>query len=419
MNTININSCYYNEIYNSEHRKNADINVLYGGASSGKSYYMLGQHIPLSFLKKEKRNWLVLRKVNRTVKKSVYSEFKKGLYSLGLENNFKENKSEQTFTHKSGYQVIFSGLDDREKIKSITPKKGILTDIVMEEATDFYKDDFKQLLKRLRGPFEEKKQLWLLFNPIYKTHWIYTTFFSEWENKRYEDNSYHIQKYKVDNLETLIMRTTHYDNKFLAEEDHYRLENETDDYFKKVYTYGDFGVIGNLIFTNWIKDDLSDITPDMYYHGLDFGFHPDPCAYVKSGINLKKKEIYIFDEAYVQNATSDIIYYLIKDKVKNDLLICDKELRTIKELKQLGIQAIPAEKGKGSIKEGIRFLQKFKIFIDKNKCPNLIREFSLYQNKKDKYGEPLPEPEDKNNHGIDALRYSFERIQKNLPLWEV
>lgn len=404
---VKINPCYFNELYESEHRNKSDLIILYGGASSGKSYYVLGQHIPLSFAKEEKRNWLILRKVNRTVKKSVYTEFKKGIQTLGIEGEFKENKSEQTFTHKSGYQVIFAGLDDREKIKSITPAKGVFTDIVMEEATEFDEQDYKQLEKRLRGKTEYKKQIWFLFNPIHVEHWIYKKFFNDWVDKRYDDGTYHIQNYEIEKRKVLIMRVTHVDNEELTDDDRYRLENETDDYMYDVYTLGKFGVVGELIFTNWVKADLSEIPRDRLFHGLDFGFYPDPNAYVQCAINKNKKELYILNEWIGYKMDNEDIAHHLKDYVKNDILYADSaEPKSIKELKNYGLYTKAVKKGQGSIETGIKYLQKYKIIVD-YKCKNVIRELSLYQNKKDKNGNVLPVPEDQNNHFIDALRYAL------------
>lgn len=412
MSRIKINQVYNDELFNSKHTKEADIIILYGGSSSGKSYYTLGQHIPLSFAKGEKRNWLILRKVNRTVKKSVYNEFKKGIISLGIDSDFRENKSEQIFTHKSGYQVIFSGLDDREKIKSITPAKGVITNIVMEEATDFDRQDLKQLEKRLRGKSEYKKQIWLLFNPIHRTHWIYEDFFKDhWEDKRYKDNSYHIQKITAQGRNIIIIRVTHYDNKQLEEDDRRKLETEVDEYMFKVYTLGEFGVIGETIFKNWVKDDLSDLEEswEYFYYGLDFGFNPDPNALLKVGINERKKEIYIFQEWGGINLDNEEIAEAIKPIVNTNPVICDSaEPKSLKELKKYRIHAIEAKKPQGSIKTGIKYLQKFKIIVD-YKCRNTIRELSTYKNETDKNGNVLPQPEDKNNHWIDALRYALNK----------
>lgn len=85
---------------------------------------------------------------------------------------------------------MFAGLDDVEKIKSITPARGVFTDIWMEEATECGYGDYKQLDKRLRGRSKFQKRFTLSFNPVYQTHWIYTEFFSIWDDgKTYAESA--------------------------------------------------------------------------------------------------------------------------------------------------------------------------------------------------------------------------------------
>ena len=98
----------------------------------------------------------------------------------------------------NGYQAIFKGLDDLEKVKSITPAKGVITDIWVEEATQASEDDIKQLTKRQRGgDANVPKRLTLSFNPILRLHWIYQTYFKPvgWADDQ--------QRYKSDDLTIL------------------------------------------------------------------------------------------------------------------------------------------------------------------------------------------------------------------------
>ena len=108
-------------------------------------------------------------------------------------------------------------------------------------STDY--NDFKQLQKRLRGGDESIiKRITLLFNPILQDHWIYEEFFlGKWDESK---NYYGDDK-------QLILKTTYKDNRWLTPDDIAKLENETDRYYYEVYTLGNWGVLGNLIFTNW------------------------------------------------------------------------------------------------------------------------------------------------------------------------
>ena len=156
------NDWIYRIISNYSHR----IEVYYGGAGSGKSYGAF-QKILLKSLN-SKRRVLVVRKVGATLKVSVWALMISLLNSSGLYNCCRINKSDFEIELPNGSIFIFKGLDDPEKIKSITD----ITDIVIEEATELTEDEFTQLNLRLR-PKEENPQIYMMFNPISKANWVY------------------------------------------------------------------------------------------------------------------------------------------------------------------------------------------------------------------------------------------------------
>lgn len=379
------------------------LQIFYGGASSGKSFGILGQRTVRDVMT-GKRNYLIVRKTARTLRNSSFNEIRKCITRMDLENEFSINKTEMAITHKaSGCQVLFAGLDDVEKVKSITPATGVLTDVVVEEATETDYNDYKQLQKRLRGGDESIiKRITLIFNPILKDHWIYEEFFlGKWdETKNY---------YGDENQ--LIRKTTYKDNRWLTPDDIAKLENETDRYYYEVYTLGNWGVLGNLIFTNWETRDLTELrkTWAKYHNGLDFGFFPDPTAFVRVGFNRAKKEVYIFQEFGGTNYTNDMIAEELKPIIGRELVTCDSaEPKSIQELNNFGIQAIPARKGPGSVEFGIKWLQKMKIYIDPS-CVQTINEIRKFKYQEDRNGKVLPKPVDRDNHYCsDALRYALE-----------
>jgi len=138
-----------------------------------------------------------------------------------------------TFTFYNGNQILLGGLDDNEKIKSITFEHGILTDVWMEEANQCVGTEIKELNRRLRGATNVKKEINISFNPVSKSSWLYTRYF----NLSLEKEVYYCDSRKM------ILKTTIYDNKYATEEDRAELENETDIYDKEVYLNGNFGVI--------------------------------------------------------------------------------------------------------------------------------------------------------------------------------
>ena len=376
------------------------LQIFYGGSSSGKSFFITDK-IVLDVL--DGCNYLCCRNVGNTIRRSVFNEITKSISSMGVKQYFSVNKSEMVITCKlNNKQILFSGLDDPEKVKSITPINGVLERIFIEEATEIREKAFLQLKKRLRGRSNKSKHIYMAFNPILKSHWIYESFFGGWQDDKnvYEDDK------------TLIVKTTYKDNIFLTAEDRALLEDETDPYYYNVYTLGNWGVLGNVIFKNWSVEDLSDRIPqfDNIYCGMDFGFAADPNALIKAHLDRKKKIIYVFDEWYQAGMTDDELLRVSKQFVGNHYVICDSaEPKTIDFLVMNNVKAVGAVKGADSINRGIRWLQGYKVIIH-IKCQNFKNEMEQYHWQEDKYGNAMAKPVDERNHLIDALRYAFSNI---------
>lgn len=398
---VNISRKVYNRAYIPYLDEMAGTQIFYGGSSSGKSVFIAQRHI--RDVLKGGRNFLVCRQVGRTLRGSVVQELTKVIYTWGVQPLFKINKTDGTITCENGYEIVFAGLDDVEKLKSITPAKGVFTDIWVEEATEISLASFKQLEKRQRGGDEKTpKRIVLSFNPILRSHWIYKTFFENlaWTNDQRE--------YRSDDL--TILKTTYRDNRYLTSQDIYRLENETDPYYRDVYTDGNWGVLGNVIFTNWRVEDLTPMRNQFVNrrHGLDFGFASDPAAAVISHYDPAHKRIYIIDELYETGLTNDILADRLHVMDGNGYWKADSsEPKSIAELQAYGLYVVGAAKGKDSVLHGIQWLQQHEIIIDA-KCINTRNEFAGYKWKEDAAGNALPIPVDKNNHLIDALRYAYE-----------
>ena len=379
------------------------LQIFYGGSSSGKSFF-LAQRAVLDSLKGA--NHLVCRNVANTIRISVFNEIQKAIFAMGLAEHYQINRSDMRITCTlNGSQILFAGLDDVEKLKSITPTKGVLERVWIEEATEIPREAFMQLKKRLRGRSDKKKFIVMSFNPIIKTHWIYKDFFGRW------DDSANL----LEDENQLILKTTYKDNQFLEPDDIYELENEKDIYYRDVYTYGNWGVLGNLIFRNWRTEDLSAKRGsfDNIYNGMDFGFSSDPTALIRCHYDRKNKQVYIFDEHYQTGMHNDERINMLRKKAPNEYITCDSASpELIDDLVRNGIRAIPARKGPGSIQAGIDFLQRHEIIIDTN-CQNFKNELSTYHWDEDKYGTALQRPVDRDNHGIDALRMALESVMQS------
>lgn len=201
--------------------------VLYGGAGSGKSV-AAAQKLIIRMMEEKPHKFLVVRKVATTLRNSVYSLIRGTIADWGVGQFFDIHKGDMDITCANGNQIIFAGLDDVEKLKSI---HGI-TGMWLEEASELLQEDFQQLDLRLRGNTKHYKQIMISFNPISITHWLKLVFF---DSKK--PNS-------------TVIHTTYKDNLFIDDEYKGTLEalRETDPYYYTVYALGEWGVLGQTVF---------------------------------------------------------------------------------------------------------------------------------------------------------------------------
>lgn len=370
------------------------IEVYYGGAGSGKSYGAF-QKVLLKALK-SKRRVLVVRKVGATLKVSVWALMLSLLNASGMYSFSKINKSDFEIELPNGSIFIFKGLDDPEKIKSITD----ITDIVIEEATELTEDEFTQLNLRLR-PKEKNPQIYMMFNPISKTNWVYSYFFCG---------------NKPDNC--LVISTTYKDNKFLSKDYCKELEKLKDrnPAYYRIYALGEFATLDKLVFptytTKIISDD--DVKGLPRWIGLDFGYVNDPSAIVDGRIDTINKKIYVCGEYVRKGMLNDEIAEtminlgLAKDKSYGD----SAEPKSIEEIRRNGVNIEATVKGKDSIIHGIQWIGQYELIVDE-RCYKVREELDNYTWKKDKKtGEYINEPVDTFNHTIDAIRYGLNKYIK-------
>lgn len=239
--------------------------ISYGGAGSAKSY-STAQKIITRLIEEYDGNhkFLVCRKVATTIRVSVFQLFKDIISSLDLYKEFKINKSDMTITHiSSSNMLLFSGLDDIEKMKSI---QGV-TGIWIEEASETDKGDILELNRRLRGHTKYYKQIILTFNPISHLHWIKSHFF---------DN---------DMTNVSIYKTTYLDNSFI--DDEYKKEIEDiqlyDEQQYRIYALGEWGILNQNIIHHRFKpmEHLSDKNVNDFYRlhiGCDFNIGGCACV---------------------------------------------------------------------------------------------------------------------------------------------
>lgn len=359
-----------------------------------------------NMMKHRDANTLVVRKTYRTLKDSCFTELKWAIKRLNVEHlwHIKESPLELTYI-PTGQKIYFRGLDDPLKITSIAVEVGVLCWMWIEEAYEITsEDDFDTLAESMLGDCPENlwKQITLTFNPWSDRHWIKKRFFD------------------TPDPDTLALTTNYLCNEWLSPADRKVFERmkEQNPRRYRVAGLGDWGVVDGLVYEKWQEKafTLKELPPDAQSaFGLDFGYTNDPTAFFCGFLSLSERRLYVWDELYKKGLSNKSIHSEIvrmgygKERITAD----SAEPKSIDELKGLGLRISGAKKGKDSINNGIQWIQDLEIIIHP-RCVSFLTEISSYQWKKDKFDKKLNEPEDDNNHLMDAMRYALERfIQKN------
>lgn len=394
---ISANSCF-REVDRSDKR----YIVMKGSAGSGKSVDT-AQHYILRLMSDKGRNLVALRKSDITNRDSTFAELTSAIYRIFKDKAslyWRINKSPLQMTFiPNGNQIIFRGMNDkrqREKLKSITFVNGKLTDVWLEEATEFTQSDFEIIDDRLRGelPKGQFYQIRLTFNPVSKNHWIKKVFFD------------------IKDKNVLAHHSTYLNNRFIDEAYKERMERrkriDPDGY--RIYGLGEWGEIGGIILSNYVIEefDTSFERFDYMVNAQDFGYNHANCI---GEIGFKDGELFLCKEIYVFGKdTSEIIELANKNNFQKDLTMwCDSaEPDRIKMWRKAGYKARPVKKEPNSVKAQIDYLKQLKIHIHPS-CVNTIKEITQWKWKKDeKTNTYLDEPVNFFDDAMAMLRYSVE-----------
>jgi len=360
--------------------ENSEILLLYGGAGSGKSYSTAIWLLEKA-LKERNKRFLITRKTLPSLKVSCLQLFRELLSKYNLSYEF--NKSELEMVINTN-QILFKSLDNADKIKSAE-----FNYIWAEEATELTHQDYLQLRLRLRRKNDLNNQIITTFNPIDQFHWLKTKVLDREKVSSFQSN------YKM--------------NPFLSREYIEQLEGlaEVDENYYRIYALGEWGVLKNLIYSNW---DTVTVLPEDYdeiIYGLDFGYI-NPTVLVE--IRLKENEAWVQELIYQSRLTNSDLIELLKMKVdKNAQIYADSsEPQRIEEIYQAGFNVYSSEK---DVSFGINRVKQYKMHILEDSV-NLIKEIRSYKWKEDKEGRILEEPVKFNDHAMDAMRYALASLQK-------
>ena len=370
--------------------------VFYGGAGSGKSYFIT-QKIIIRCCR-EPIKVLVCRRYGSTLRNSCFSLFKEILTKWKLTPYLKIRETDFNIKFPNGSEIIMVGLDEETKLLSLNN----ISTVWIEEAYEVPKPIVEQLNLRLRGK-ADNQQIIMSYNPISKNSWLYD--FCEVnppESFRY-------------------LKTTFRDNPFLNKEYIQSLESlyTRNPAKARVFCDGEYGVDAEgLVITNWRQEvfDAMELASQRLEHraGMDLGWI-DKSAIIDSLYDRENKIIYVFNEFYKSGCQLSELASAITDMnlKKTKLYIDAAEPRAIQFFKQEGINAYPCKKGKDSVKAGLMFLQDNLIIVHPN-CKNFINELENFSYIKSKQtGEWTEDTTHEWSHAIDACRYAYSDIYTN------
>lgn len=370
--------------------------VFYGGAGSGKSYFIT-QKIIIRCCR-EPIKVLVCRRYGSTLRNSCFSLFKEILTKWKLTPYLKIRETDFNIKFPNGSEIIMVGLDEETKLLSLNN----ISTVWIEEAYEVPKPIVEQLNLRLRGK-ADNQQIIMSYNPISKNSWLYD--FCEVnppESFRY-------------------LKTTFRDNPFLNKEYIQSLESlyTRNPAKARVFCDGEYGVDSEgLVITNWRQEafDAMELASQGLEHrvGMDLGWI-DKSAIIDTLYDRKNKIIYVFNEFYKSGCQLSELASAITDMnlKKTKLYIDAAEPRAIQFFKQEGINAYPCKKGKDSVKAGLMFLQDNLIIVHPN-CKNFINELENFSYIKSKQtGEWTEDTTHEWSHAIDACRYAYSDIYTN------
>ena len=354
------------------------IKVIQGGSSAGKTISIL----ILLIDKCIKTPGLEVSVVSESIphlRRGCVKDFLKIMKETGrfIPSNY--NKTLLRYEFTNGSYIEFFSADSEEKLRG-----GRRQILYINECNSIHYESYLQLAIRTSG------DIYLDYNPSSK-FWVHTEVIGQ------PDTDFTILNYKDNEalpIEVVAMLESN------------REKAKTSSYWEnwvRVYLDGEIGQIEGTIFTDFEIIDKIPEDARLLGHAIDFGFSQDPCAVIAL---YKWNEDIIVDEIVYQTGllNSELSNLLKSNNVEGEIFCDSAEPKSIQELKRMGHNARPVEKGKDSVNYGIQILQQKHMLVTR-RSRNLLDEFSKYMWKKNRDGGYDTTPIDAHNHACDALRY--------------
>ena len=373
----------------------------YGGRGSCKSSF-ISVEIVLGMMMDaengEHTNAVVFRKVGNTLRESVYEQIAWAIDELGASDLWTSSLSPMQFVYRlTGQKIIFRGLDKAKKTKSIKTSRGYFKYLWFEELDEFAGIEEIRTVQQsvLRGG--SKFVVFKSFNPpISRSNWA-----NVYVNAPREDSFRHKSDYTSVPVEWL-------GEQFINDAEHLKATN--DRAYRHEYLGEPVGLGTNVFDLLEIREITDEeIQADQsIYQGQDFGWWPDPKAFIRAAYIPNKEKVVLLDELGGCKIRNSEMARMIQEKGYDDYaLMCGvDEQESIVDLRDAGIPARSAIVTPGSRKYTFEWLQCRTIVIDPARTPRAYKEIIEYEHELDSNGEVIADYPDGNDHWIDALRYA-------------
>lgn len=370
---------------------------LYGGRGSTKSSF-ISVEIVLGMMDDQEANAIIFRKYAVTIGESVFEQIQWAIDALGVTDLWESRTSPYRFVYKpTGQKIIFRGLDKAKKTKSIKASKGYFKYLWFEELDEFAGPEEIRTVEQsvLRGG--SKFVVFKSFNPpISQSNWA-----NQYVNTP-DDSAYrHKSDYRSVPVEWL-------GEMFIERAEHLKATNE------RAYNHEYLGLpvgLGTNIFDMLDVRTITDEEIQKYqsiYQGQDWGWFPDPKAFIRAAYIPNKELVVLLDEMGGCKIRNSKMAEDIQTAGYDDYTIycgVDEE-ESIIDFRDAGLPARKAIVTPGSRKYTFEWLQCRTIVIDPERTPRAYKEIIEYEHEVDSNGEVISDYPDGNDHWIDALRYA-------------
>ncbi len=373
---------------------------LGGGRGSTKSSFV-SLEVILGMMADPQANGMALRKVGVNLKDSVFEQLLWSVEALGVGQFWQAKLSPLELVYiPTGQKLLFRGADEPRKIKSTKFRRGYCKYLWYEEVDEFGgMEEIRNINQSLMRGGDRFFAFYSFNPPKSQRSWVNAEMLEERPNKLAHHSTY------------LGVPPEWLGEQFIVEAEH--LRDTKPEQYRHEYM-GEVTGTGGEVFQNLTIRTISDEEIRRFDHtarGLDWGYASDPLHYTVNHYDRTRRRLYIFYEIHKVGLSNRKAAELLRaENTANRPVVCDSaEPKSIAEMRDYGLQVAGAKKGPDSVEYGIKWLQDLEeIVIDPKRCPHTAEEFNSYELEKDRYGEFKAGFPDRNNHSIDAVRYSRE-----------